>query len=65
MLKNERQYATTKAQADKFARALEELIDRPAAGVHPVLRNAEEDAVRSQLADLQAELEQFERLPGG
>lgn len=65
MIKNERQYAITKAQADKFARALDELSRRSAGDGHPLLRQAEEDALRSQLADLRAELEQYEALRAG
>src|SRR5205085_1818873 len=62
MIKNERQYAITKAQAEKFERALAELRRRPAGNVHPVLRRAEIEAVRSQLADLRSELHQYEQL---
>ncbi len=67
MIKNERQYAITKAQADKFAQALERLSKGPAKGeaIHPVLRKAEAEALRSQLADLRAELAEYEALRSG
>ncbi len=67
MIKNERQYAITKAQAEKFAQALEQLSRSPAKGpaAHPLLRKAEADALRSQLADLRAELEEYEALRSG
>jgi ribosome-binding protein aMBF1 (putative translation factor) len=65
MIKNERQYAITKTQAEKFARALEELKGQPAGAVSPLLRKAEEDALRSQLEDLRAELKQYELLRSG
>ena len=44
MIKNERQYAITRSQADKFTQALDELGRRPAGEVHPLLRKAEEEA---------------------
>lgn len=66
MIKNERQYRITKAQAERFARALSALAhDKKTSGVHPVLRKAEEDALRSQLFDLRAELGEYEALSTG
>jgi transcriptional regulator with XRE-family HTH domain len=67
MIKNERQYAITKTQVEKFARALERLTSQPdkARRVHPLLRKAEADAIRSQLADFRAELKEYEALSSG
>jgi ribosome-binding protein aMBF1 (putative translation factor) len=67
VIKNERQYAITRAQAEKFERALRDLTHRsgPAPGVPPALRKAEEDALRSQLADLRAEIAEYEALRSG
>ena len=67
MIKNERQYRITKAQAAKFERALAELSEQSGddAGVHPLLRKAHEDALRSQLADLHQQLEEYETLQSG
>ena len=67
MIKNERQYRVTKAQADKFRRALDGLGKRtsPETQVHPLLQKAQEDALRSQLADLRAEIEEYEILRSG
>ena len=67
MIKNERQYAITKAQATQFAQALEQLSRGRARGpaAHPLLRKAEADALRSQLADLRAELEEYDALRSG
>jgi len=67
MIKNERQYAITKSQAEKFARALERLTSQPekTRKVHPLLPKAEADAIRSQLADLRAELEEYQALRSG
>ena len=67
MIKNERQYRITKAHAEKFARALEELnkSSTKRADVHPLLLKAEEDALRSQLADLEGQLQEYEALRSG
>jgi transcriptional regulator with XRE-family HTH domain len=66
MIKNERQYRITKAEAEKFGRAVAELA---AAGtrpkVHPLLQKAELDGLRSQLEDLRAEIEEYEALKAG
>ena len=67
MIKNERQYRITKAQAARFARTLESLRERreSPAGVHPRIAKAQEDAVASQLADLEGELREYEELKAG
>lgn len=67
MIKNERQYRITKAQADRFKEALRQFteVEDGGQGIHPKLRKAQEDAMRSQLADLEAELEAYEALRSG
>ena len=67
MLKNERQYRITKAQADKFGQALAKLKAHPKQGdqMHPLLRQAQIDALQSQLDDLHAELQEYEALKSG
>ena len=67
MIKNERQYRITKAQADRFSEALRELEAETAEGlgVHPLLLKAKKDAVNSQLTDLKDELRDFEELKSG
>jgi len=67
MIKNERQYRITKAQATKFRQAVEEFSRerRPGDAVHPKLRKAQGEAMRSQLADLEAEIEDYEALRSG
>ena len=66
MIKNQRQYLVTQAQASKLAAALDrEPRPSAAAKVHPLLRKAQTDALRSQLADLRAELKQYEALRSG
>lgn len=66
MIKNERQYRITKTQADKF----EEELSRLSAAdhnkrVHPKIRQAQREAVKSQLSDLVAEIQQYEALRDG
>lgn len=67
MIKNERQYRITRMQAERFARTLEGLMNRPegADGMHPMIAQAQVDAVSSQLADLEAELREYEAVRDG
>jgi transcriptional regulator with XRE-family HTH domain len=62
MIKNERQYRITKAQASQFADTLRSLEEQPAEHLHPLLRKAQIDALRSQYADLEAAIEDYESL---
>ena len=67
MIKNERQYRITKAQAARFAKTLERL--RQGSGgtgkVHPRIVQAQADAIRSQLEDLEREMREYETLRAG
>jgi ribosome-binding protein aMBF1 (putative translation factor) len=63
MIKNERQYRITHAQAERFAQALQSARER--SGVSPLLRKIEQDALRSQLDELREELQEYERLRSG
>ena len=67
MIKNERQYRITKAQADRFSQSLQSLGAGRAGveGIHPLILKAQEDALRSQLADLEDELREYESLKAG
>ena len=64
MITNERQYRITRKKAADFATAIEEfdgtLGERTE--VHPRLLQAEREAMESQLADLQVELDEYEQL---
>ncbi|MEJ0099376.1 MAG: helix-turn-helix transcriptional regulator [Pseudomonadota bacterium] len=62
MIKNERQYRITKTQASQFADTLRGLEEKQADHVHPVLKKAQIDALRSQFADLEAEIQEYEIL---
>jgi ribosome-binding protein aMBF1 (putative translation factor) len=67
MIKNERQYKITKAQAARFSNALESLRQHPDGddSLHPLIAKAREDALSSQLADLESELREYESLKAG
>ena len=67
MIKNERQYRITRTQAERFARTLDGLRERSgeADGMHPMIAQAQVDAVSSQLADLEAELREYEAIREG
>lgn len=65
MIKNERQYRITKTQAARFSKALDDLRQQPNSELHPMIAQAQEDALSSQLADLQNELREYESLKSG
>ena len=67
MIKNERQYKITKAQAVRFSKALESFRQNPSTGnsLHPLIVKAQEDALSSQLTDLESELREYESLKAG
>ena len=66
MIKNERQYRITKAQAARFSAALNGLRQRSGdEGIHPLIAKAQEDALSSQLSDLENELREYESLKAG
>lgn len=67
MIKNERQYKITRAQADRFSQALHQFEEGESnpEGLHPLLLKAREDALRSQLADLEHDLREYESLKAG
>ena len=66
MIKNERQYRITKGQAEKFSQALARIEQTPSdAGVHPLLRKAEREALQSQLTSLRDEVQAYEDVRDG
>ncbi len=66
MIKNERQYRITRAEADRFERALADLQAKsPHPDMPPALQKGEVNGLRSQLEDLRAQLEEYEALKAG
>ena len=64
MITNERQYRITRNKAQRLTRAIEEFDARSDehTNVHARLLLAEREAIESQLADLQEDLEEYEEL---
>lgn len=67
MIKNERQYRITKAQAQKFESALASIQKKSVEDnkVHPILQKLESKALRSQLEELKTQLCEYEELQSG
>jgi len=65
MIKNERQYRITKAQAEKFERTIADVTANPNRSRHQALRKAELDGLKSQFQDLRNELHEYEALRSG
>ena len=66
MIKNERQHRITKAQAERFRATLNELAATPRPNnLHPKLWEAQKAGLKSQLQDLEAELQEYETLKTG
>jgi ribosome-binding protein aMBF1 (putative translation factor)/Zn-dependent peptidase ImmA (M78 family) len=67
MIKNERQYKITKAQVDRFEQSLQNFEETTSVGkkVHPLILKAQQDALRSQLDELQEDLREYEALRSG
>jgi len=67
MIKNERQYRITRAQAQNFELALDSLEKSKAEvlEIDPILKAAEKDAMRSQLDELRGQLQEYEALRAG
>lgn len=66
MIKNQRQYDTTRAQIARFEAALARFdSDRADSDIHPLLIAAEREGLESQLHDLRDELREYEALQRG
>jgi transcriptional regulator with XRE-family HTH domain/Zn-dependent peptidase ImmA (M78 family) len=66
MIRNERQYRITRAQAAHFVSALQSLEgEAERSEVHPTLLRAQRDALQSQLDDLECDLREYEALRRG
>lgn len=58
MIKNERQYRITNAQAERFKRTIADVTANSNRSLHPALRKAELGGLKSQLEDLKSELQE-------
>lgn len=67
MITNERQYKITKSEAERFRAALREFkeIDRIRQGLDPVIISAQRSSLEQQLKDLDAQVEEYEKLRSG
>lgn len=65
MIRNDREFKITKAQAASFEKALADATSDTSDSLHPMIRQAQLDAMRSQLDELQAELAEYEALKEG
>jgi ribosome-binding protein aMBF1 (putative translation factor) len=66
MIKNERQYRISQARAEEFRRTLARSEqDQASRTLHPKLRQAQADSLRSQLQTLERELREYEELKSG
>ena len=63
MIKNERQYRVTRAQAERFRQALTELKKNN--GVPSSLRKIQSDAISSQLEQLEGQILEYKELKSG
>jgi DNA-binding XRE family transcriptional regulator len=64
MIRNERQYKITKAQIKKFKEALEK-FEKQKSKAHPMLVKAQKDAMKSELAVLEGQVKDYEKLRSG
>jgi ribosome-binding protein aMBF1 (putative translation factor) len=62
MIKNERQYRITKSSVKHFEQTIAALASKPNRSLHPKLRKAELDGLRSQMEELRTELREYEAL---
>lgn len=65
MIRNEREYKITQAQAAQFSKSLAAAEATADATVHPLIRKAQRDALLSQLEDLRQDLDEYEALQEG
>ena len=62
MIRNARQYRITQAQVTKLEQVLAQVMAGVGPSVHPRLRQAEQEALQSQVADLREQLTAYDAL---
>jgi hypothetical protein len=65
MIRNDREYRITKAQSADFEQSLAAFETAAPERVHPRIRQAQRDALTSQLTDLRTEIADYEALRDG
>jgi transcriptional regulator with XRE-family HTH domain len=66
MIKNDRQYRLSKAQIREFSDAIAELKNQPTPpGIDPAFGDVQFDALKSQLDELSADVQEYEALKSG
>ncbi len=66
MIKNERQYKITKANARKFREALSSPeVQSEDNAIDPIIVNATQNAIRSQIEELESQIQEYEELKTG
>jgi ribosome-binding protein aMBF1 (putative translation factor) len=64
MIRNQRQYIITKARAKKFKKALDD-FNKEKSNAHPMLVKAQKDAIKGELAVLEDQVKEYEKLRSG
>ena len=64
MIRNERQYIITKSQVKRFKNALDDFT-KQGSNTHPMLVKAQKEAMESQLAELEDQVKEYEKLRSG
>ena len=65
MIKNRKQYLTSKKELKKFKDVLDLLSGQEPSDIHPLLIKAQSDSIKSQIEELEGEISEFERLSQG
>jgi DNA-binding XRE family transcriptional regulator len=64
MIRNERQYIITKSQVKRFKNALDDFT-KQGSNTHPMLVKAQNEAMEGQLAELEDQVKEYEKLRSG
>lgn len=65
MIKNDKQYHVTKSKLTEFIDALNQSLQSNDQDIDPIYRKIEEDAIKSQIAEFEREIEEYEFLKKG
>ncbi len=65
MIKNDKQYQVTKNRLKEFEDTLSEILNDSENNLGPIYRKIEEDSIRSQIAQFEKEIKEYEFLKDG